>query len=52
MTPTISYAITACNEHEELERLLIQLHNHGQDGFFEAAEELGIFDLPQTSTEE
>jgi len=25
MTPTISYAITACNEHVELERLLTQL---------------------------
>lgn len=25
MTPTISYAITACNEHAELERLLTQL---------------------------
>lgn len=25
MTPTISYAITACNEHDELERLLTQL---------------------------
>ena len=26
--PTISYAITACNEHVELERLLNQLHEH------------------------
>jgi glycosyltransferase involved in cell wall biosynthesis len=26
--PTISYAITACNEHIELERLLDQLHKH------------------------
>lgn len=26
--PTISYAITACNEHEELERLLNQLDKH------------------------
>ena len=28
MTPTISYAITACNEHIELERLLTQLEAH------------------------
>jgi glycosyltransferase involved in cell wall biosynthesis len=26
--PSISYAITACNEHIELERLLDQLHEH------------------------
>ena len=26
--PTISYAITACNEHVELERLLVQLQEH------------------------
>jgi hypothetical protein len=26
--PTISYAITACNEHVELERLLDQLNEH------------------------
>ena len=26
--PSISYAITACNEHVELERLLDQLHQH------------------------
>jgi glycosyltransferase involved in cell wall biosynthesis len=26
--PSISYAITACNEHVELERLLDQLHEH------------------------
>lgn len=26
--PSISYAITACNEHAELERLLIQLQKH------------------------
>ena len=29
--PTISYAITACNEHEELERLLLLLDLHIQD---------------------
>jgi len=28
--PTISYAITACNEHVELERLLEQLNEHVQ----------------------
>jgi len=28
MTPTISYAITACNEHEELKRLITQLETH------------------------
>lgn len=28
MIPTISYAITACNEYEELERLLIQLETY------------------------
>ena len=28
MTPTISYAITACNEHDELVRLLSQLEAH------------------------
>jgi len=26
--PSISYAITTCNEHVELERLLDQLHEH------------------------
>ena len=26
--PSISYAITACNEHVELERLLDQLNEH------------------------
>ena len=29
--PTISYAITACNEHEELERLLLLLDLHIQE---------------------
>jgi hypothetical protein len=29
---TISFAITACNEHEELDRLLNQLHTHINDG--------------------
>jgi glycosyltransferase involved in cell wall biosynthesis len=29
--PTISYAITACNEHEELERLLFIVLEHMQD---------------------
>jgi glycosyltransferase involved in cell wall biosynthesis len=28
MIPTISYAITACNEHEELKRLITQLETH------------------------
>ena len=29
--PSISYAITACNEHVELERLLEQLDNNIRD---------------------
>jgi glycosyltransferase involved in cell wall biosynthesis len=29
--PTVSYAITACNEHEELERLLLLLDLHIQE---------------------
>jgi len=32
MIPTISYAITACNEYKELKRLLTQLHNHKSEG--------------------
>jgi hypothetical protein len=44
--PSISYAITACNEHEELERLLYQLDTNIRD-----IDEV-IIQLDTTATEE
>jgi len=44
--PTISYAITACNEHEELERLLLLLDLHIQD------EDEIVVQLDTSSTDE
>jgi hypothetical protein len=44
--PTISYAITACNEHVELERLLEQLDNNIRD-----IDEV-VIQLDTTATEE
>jgi glycosyltransferase involved in cell wall biosynthesis len=44
--PSISYAITACNEHEELERLLDQLHPALRD-----IDEI-ILQIDTTATEE
>jgi glycosyltransferase involved in cell wall biosynthesis len=44
--PTISYAITACNEHVELERLLNQLNNSIRD------EDQIVVQLDITATEE
>ena len=44
--PTISYAITACNEHVELERLLDQLNEHIR------SEDEIVVQLDTTATEE
>ena len=44
--PSISYAITACNEHEELERLLYQLDTNIRD-----IDEV-VIQLDTTATEE
>lgn len=44
--PSISYAITACNEHQELERLLEQLDNNIRD-----IDEV-VIQLDSTATEE
>lgn len=46
MTATLSYAITACNEHEELKRLLSQICNHKTD------QDEVIVQLDTTATEE
>jgi glycosyltransferase involved in cell wall biosynthesis len=44
--PSISYAITACNEHVELDRLLDQLHKHIR------SEDEIIVQLDNTATDE